>query len=192
MPNIITSANFIGDIMLPNVAGSGAQASQLTTFITKYEAEYLKRILGYDLYVLYVAGITALDADYEAIRDGATYTGDDDLTYEWEGLAGVGKSPIANYIYYKVMEYNASQTQGVGETMSAVENGTRAVPKVKMVAAWNQMVEWNYHLHRYLYENRATFPDYIGLTYTPVLSASWYSTLPINYELFIHINTFGI
>ncbi len=96
MPNIITSANFIGDIMLPNVAGSGAQASQLTTFITKYEAEYLKRILGYDLYVLYVAGITALDADYEAIRDGATYTGDDGLTYEWEGLAGVGTSPIAN------------------------------------------------------------------------------------------------
>jgi hypothetical protein len=192
MPNIITSANFVGDIMLPNVTGTSASATQLTTFITKYEEEYLKRILGYDLYVLYVAGIAALDQDYEDIRDGSTYTGDDDLTYEWKGLAGVGESPIANYVYYRIMDYNVSQTQGVGgESMSANENGTHAASKAKMVAAWNQMVEWNFDLHRFLYENRATYPDYYGLTYSP-FNTAWYSSPPINYDLFTKINVFCI
>ena len=149
--------------MLPNVAGIGAQATELTTWITKFEPQYLKAMLGVAMYNDYVSGISGLDPIYEAIRDGEDYTDDGDIERTWEGLGGVGTSPIANYVYYHLMKYKVSQTQGVGESMSAVENGTRANSIPKMVEAWNQMVDWNRQLHDYLMVNEATFPDYIGI-----------------------------
>lgn len=187
MPNLISSANFVGDVMLPNVVGTTPQATQLTTFITKHEHRYLKDILGVELYELFQAGLLATDADYEAIRDGETFTDRDSIVREWLGLNGVGTSPITNYVYYQVMKYSVSQTQGIGESMSAVENGTRASSSPKMVEAWNQMVEWNWTLHEYLMVNQATFPTYVGINYPPTETGT-----EVNQHLFRYINSFGI
>ena len=187
MPNLISSAIFVGDIALPNVVGSGAQASQLTTFITRYETQYLQQIFGIEFYDTFIAEIAAGTDAYEAIRDGDSFVDTAGITRQWLGLDNVGSSPIASYIYYQVMKYNVSQTQGVGESMSAVENGTSASSSPKMVNAWNDMVDWNLTLHEYLYANRATFTTYIGLDYPP----SQYNTMS-NQNLFEYINIYGI
>ena len=198
MPNLISSANFIGDVMLPNVAGTGAMATQLINFIAKYEPKYLKAIFGVEFYDLLIAGLAATDADYEGMRDRGTFVDRNGITRDWLGLKEIGESPIANYVYYQLMKYNVSQTQGVGESMSAVENGTRASSIPKMVEAWNQMVDWNYTLHEYMmakYENEDLFPEYIGIENPP---ASYESILwrPLseepNQDLFRYINNFGI
>lgn len=187
MANLISSANFKGDIMLPNVVGSGASATQLISFITKHEARYLRDILGIELYELLASGLASFDSDFETLRDGATFVDRSDVTREWLGLNGEGTSPIANYVFYQTMRYNVSQTQGVGESMSAVENGTRASSSPKMVEAWNQMVEWNMTLHEYLMVYTDTFPEYIGVLYPPCSDSEEY-----NQYLFKTINTFGI
>ena len=199
MPNLISSANFVGDVMLPNVVGTTPQAAQLTTFITKHEHRYLKDILGVEMYELFQAGLISQDTDYTEIRDGATFTDRSGIVREWLGLIDVGTSPIANYVYYQVMKYSVSQTQGVGESMSAVENGTRASSSVKMVDAWNQMVEWNRTLHEYLMVHQATFTTYIGINYPPTeLYTDFYPhstnsiTAEVNQHLFKYINTWGI
>lgn len=190
MANLISSANFVTDITLPNVVGTGAQATQLTNFITKYEPRYLKAIFGQEFYELLIAGLAAQDADYEGIRDGATFTDRNGKVREWLGLADVGVSPIANYVYYHVMKYNVSQTQGIGESMSAVENGTRATSAIKMVEAWNQMVEWNLMLHEYMMVYEDTFPTYIGIDYPPAMQCDLYEE--DNQHLFRTINIHGI
>lgn len=173
--------------MLPNVVGTGAMATQLTTFINKHEHRYLKDILGIEFYELFQAGLSSLDADFEGIRDGGTFTDRSGVVREWLGLNAVGTSPIANYVFYQVMRYNVSQTQGIGESMSAVENGTRASSSPKMVEAWNQMVKWNYVLHEYLMVYTTTFPEYIGVNNPP-----YEYSKEVNQYLFKTINTFGI
>jgi hypothetical protein len=120
-------------------------------------------MLGVAMYNDYVTGIAESDAVWEALRDGEDYTDDSDITRTWSGLGGVGTSPIACYVYYHLMKYRVSQTQGIGESMSAVENGIRASSVPKMVEAWNQMADFNRQFHDYIMVNRATFTNYIGI-----------------------------
>ena len=184
MPNIISASHFTGNIYLPNVQTSGnAERIRLDAAIAKYEPIYLKALLGYDLYTLFVAGLTDQTAIYETIRDGGTYTDTADITQEWLGFDTVGSSPLANFIYYKHRTDIATDTQGTGEYAGAAENGTRISPASKMCAAWNEMIEWNQKLHDFLVDNETDYPEYRYFT----------GDIDSRYnELFLPVNVFNI
>lgn len=185
MAAITLYTHFVGNISLPNSAATSVEGAQLATFIPKYETQYLKTILGYDLWALFIAGLTAETGIYEAIRDGGTYediyTG---VTEEWQGFATAGANPIANYIYYKIQGYRAQQTTGIGQVNTVAENATRVAPDRVMVAAWNEMVDFNNKLHGFMLANEADYPDYIGLNLSNVTRDFT--------NLFSPTNTFGI
>lgn len=165
MAAITLYTHFVGDLSLPNLSPSTTpEGAQAVIFINKEETHYLQTILGYELWVLFIAGITAETAIYTAIRDGATYvdtfTG---RTEKWEGFATASKNPIANYIYNKIQGYRAQHTTGIGQVNATVQNGSRISPVQPMVNSWNEMVCFNEKLFGYLYANRTSYPTWIGI-----------------------------
>jgi hypothetical protein len=69
-------------------------------------------------------------------------------------------SPIANYVYYKFRENEASTTTLIGEVVSSTDNNRTIAPVDKMVAAWNQMVDWLQDLLGFLHVNVADYPEW--------------------------------
>lgn len=191
---LITTYQHFGyaPVKIPNagpIAANNPEATSVAAFIAKYEPQYLKYIFGQAMYDLFIAGLFAETAAYVAIRDGGTYTDPEGILQKWEGFTE-GKNPIANYIYWHILDESRATLMGTGVRKATAENATEAMPDYKMVTAWNEMVKFNFKLHEYLYANRATFPTYIGLTY----SVYRYDPRHIrdNQSLFIAQNTDGI
>lgn len=189
MATITDPSHFVGGITLPNIDITGPEYSIITDYIDKYEPEYLEKIFGYALYKDFEQGLIDNTAIYTAIRDGAEYVDIFGRTQKWMGFVS-GKNPIANYIYTKYVRDNSVNISGVGATVSAVENGTRISPHIKLVMAWNEMVKYNNRLHDYLYANKEIYPSYIGLVYMPFIYTD--STIMDNQFMFKFLNTFGI
>lgn len=179
-------------ITIPNAGPSSAtspEATVLNNLIAKCEPEFLKAILGYELYVLYIAGVDADDPDYLSIKNGDTYTDYYGVTQKWEGFTK-GFNPIANYTY---CQYVADgNTKVFNDTVRKAKNENSESVSVddKIIPAWNEMVRLNFKLHEYLVANQVKFPSYVGLThnvyrYNP-------ACIQENQELFIAKNMFGI
>lgn len=123
-----------------------AIAGRINSFIERYEPEYLCKLLGEKLYsdfLLYDKG--------ESVND-------------WEGFMGVlvkgstyKTSPIANYVYFHLLR--ASHTDA---TMNGVkgdgDDGKRVSPERKMVFAWNDMVQQNRQIYKWL--EKANYKDW--------------------------------
>lgn len=147
---LIDKTYFIGEINIAQLSQPAVQAA-LTLFIEKREPEYLEKALGYEFYQLFTAGITAEEQRYEDLRDGAEYNNSDGHLKKWKGLITTDKrSPIANYIYYWHMRDNVTFTAGTGEKEGKSDNAGNASPAIKMIRAWNEMVDWTIALYDYL------------------------------------------
>jgi hypothetical protein len=184
MANVTTSAMFKGAIMLPNTGSTYSEGQQLATFIAQYEAEFIKTFFGYDLGTALIANIGSVtpDADLDRILDGDTYVDSSGVTQEWIGFSNaLLQSPIANYIYCKILQARDSQTTGIGEAFPIAENTIRTDAGPKMVNAWNQMVLWNISLYEFMVANESVtaYEDYIGCVSS-------------NSHLFQPLNRFGI
>lgn len=191
---LITTYDHFGSypIILPNAGISSAtnpDATVINNMIAKCEPEYLKDILGYDEYVLFIAGVFNEDADYLAIKNGATYVDANGITQKWEGFVK-GLNPIANYTYCNYVANNESKVLNTGVAKGKNENADSVSVDSKIIPAWNEMVKFNFKLHEYLVANQIKFPKYIGLTYDPC----YYNPMNIqpNQSYFIAKNYFGL
>lgn len=77
-----------------------------------------------------------------------------------ENTTTIKRSPIANYVYYKFLEDDAQTTTLVGQASAATENATRVNPVPKMIAAWNDMVQMDKELYRFLRTNNSIYPEW--------------------------------
>ena len=73
--SLIDTTYFVGDISLP-VSTNSNISSNLTNSITRYEDEILKKLLGYELWRDFKAGIAEDEPDQKWIdlRDGAEFS----------------------------------------------------------------------------------------------------------------------
>jgi hypothetical protein len=174
--NLIDKTYFVGERMIPNT-DQPAVLERLNWFITKYESELLRALLGYQLYEEMKAGLVAdpILGKWISLRDGDEYTVDGVL-YKWDGLqsATTFQSMIADYVYYWWMRDSATQTTGVGETIPGAENAVRVSPADKMCYAWNEMVAKAQALYHFL-ENHTV--DYASWDND---YQSWLIVRPIN------------
>jgi hypothetical protein len=164
---LIDHTFFIGEINIPGTT-EDTIAERIAFFIQSYEEKLLRDILGYPLWKAFNAGIAQASPDQKwiDIRDGKEYTGLDSYLHKWDGLVikkastTLKKSLIANYVYWMWQKDNVSQTVTIGEVSTKAENSTVITPKFKMIAAWNQMVDWICELHCFLNANLATYPEW--------------------------------
>jgi hypothetical protein len=160
----IDSTYFFGELSLafPDTPAGTANLSQV---IDSREAELLQRLMGYELYTAYVAGIAALPTPatkWTDLLNGKEYTTSSGVLAKWPGLRfTVGtskKSLIANFVYYNYLIDNYTFTTGSSEKKT--ELSINSNPENKMIRAWNEMVHWNFHLNSFLVTNIATYPEY--------------------------------
>lgn len=176
----INFSYFYGNLAIPQIGTEKSVQNEVQRFIEQYEPEYLELIFGYAFKKLYDAGIVANTSIYLDIQNGKEYTNLATIVLKWKGLVRTTPvaSPIANYIYFKYMQYHASYSTGSGGKVINVPSTAHVGDTDKMALAWSEMVEANWQLRDFLLSNRDTYPDYKDTFY--------YS------ELYKKINVLGI
>lgn len=158
-----------GEVFLPNTERTDVQ-ERIDYQIASLEDKFLQDILGYPLWKAMNDGLSqmVIDQKWLDLRDGKEYTGIDDQPHAWMGLRQVytsapftiKKSMIANLVYWYWQKENSTQTVSLGEAAPNAENATIVSPKPKMIAAWNQMVDWICDLQYFLDSNISVYPEW--------------------------------
>ena len=149
MANRVDTTYFVRELRLSDLAvqvGTPSalyteQTEQLVAFITKYEPEFLKLLLGDDLYTEYVA-------DYATTKWAAF----DALMFD----TGLKDSPVADYIFCKYWA-DADTEARDGTLLVNGEAKNRISADERIVRVWNAMIDKIIAAITYLYENQTTF-----------------------------------
>lgn len=135
----------------------------LDVLIEREEPKYLKQLLGISFYNAFIAGIEPISGAEDRwlnILNGLEYE-QNSRWYEWIGFENdLKQSPAANYIYTQYLKKEVEQTTGIGQVKPATENGSLASATPKIVRAWNEMVDWQIGLIRYLNANKSIYPEW--------------------------------
>src|SRR5688572_2490879 len=162
---LITLAYFEGgNLNIPQLSQLTVR-EKLQMFIDRFEPEILIDLLGYEMYLDFLAALTLdpIPVKWLRLRDGAQYTYEDRVCF-WPGLASVvstanpENSLIANYVYYQLIKTDAKFLTGTGAVTSKTENSKRVSPIDLQVSAWNKMVGLNYKLIEFLNANPEDYP----------------------------------
>lgn len=165
MANILTSANFIDDCQLSISTITEVQTA-FTLFLTKIEAEFLRKVLGVKLYASFKiawADNPTSGVWFELIN-GANYNEDESY---FEGL----KSALIYFTYIKHQQNKDSIGVVNGNVKSNQDNATSTGIVNKLVNANNRCLEICEQLTGFCASNEA----YSDLNYTPPFNTTWNS-----------------
>lgn len=123
------------DVLPYNIPNLNSLSDQFSAYVDEQEEIILKRLLGYQLYTEFVAGIAAtpLANKWKNLRDGAEYTYLD-VTYRWDGM----KALLKPFIYSVWLRDTFDSHSGGGIIISGPENAEVISPNTRIVRAWNQ------------------------------------------------------
>lgn len=165
--NIIDYTFFIRKINLPNIdpvpnPRNAPILERLNYFISQYETECLRQILGYALYKVLT---TETSSRVNDLLYGKEYTDECGVLQYWRGLVYDPKvSLIANYIYVRFQEDSATQTTGVNTSVNDTDSGKSVSPETKMIDAWNffseetkQMVSFLWNMNQ---QDTSVYPEF--------------------------------
>lgn len=134
---------FQGSLHLPYVnlqsastASSGKaidiHQQQLERQIAIHQKDYLKRFFGKDL----------TDEEFDNLPENIQ-----SLIVDMN----LNISPIANYVYCRILPDYASKSTNAGEKTKKSENSTDTSYQAKLILAWNRMVEMNGEIREAMY-----------------------------------------
>lgn len=154
--SIVASSDFQGELQIANKSQEDVSAD-LTWFITNYEPEYLKNLLGTEFATLFIAGLAA-----------------DPVEQRWTDLVTPElKRAIASYVFYWYIRDQDTQTVGVGQAKSNAVNATVVSAGAKLVKAWFKMVCLGFEIVRGLVDND-TYPEFVTPYWWSLLYAEWF------------------
>ena len=129
---------------------TGAQATNITSWITIYEEEILKSLLGYTLYTELIDDLDVngnpQTTKFINLVGGAEFTFETREGYtvstKWMGFRDSVrlKSLIAYYVYYQYRNEKESFNTNAGQKVNVSENSERASVIYKLVNTWNKMI----------------------------------------------------
>jgi len=155
MTNFVTVANFTGD---RNIPVNDKYLTDFNNFITKYQKEILIKLLGYDLYLAFEAGLAVEptpDSKWTNLRDGSTYVVSG-INHQNPGLIDI----VAYYVYCKHVSTNFEQYSALGVYASNVEGGTVVSPENKITSGWNNMLNYYYMVYDFISNNETDYPNW--------------------------------
>lgn len=135
--SFIDKTYFIGDLHISQLQQS-AVVDRLNYFISIYEPECLKKLLGYELWKAFTDGLLE-DSPAQKwlnLRDGAEFTGYNGRLKKWEGLTGTADAvPITAAGYKNSVQVQADVTTGfTSGTNTVTFDGTNGKPDFRK---WN-------------------------------------------------------
>ena len=143
----IDSTYFTGEILIPSALGS--TDSQHTQAMAQYEKEILIKLLGYELYALLQADLSAgvpQSKIYLDLVDGADFTCEfngQEIPLHWNGLKNSDKvSLISYYTYHRFVERHIAEYHSTGITTNAEgKDWIKANPLPKICNVWERCRE---------------------------------------------------
>lgn len=159
--SFIDNTYFINDISIP---GNSIQAANIDAYITRYEDEILKKLLGYTLWKALIADLDG-NGDPQTQRftdivDGAEFSFDfegNTINTKWEGLRNtLKKSLIAYWVYFQYRNETENYFSGIGQRKGKGENSVMADITPKIVFSWNKMIELYGETPKYYYPYNQT------------------------------------
>lgn len=164
--SIIDKTYFVQEINIPD-----SNYSDLSAYITKFENEILKKLLGYELWKLvsnYLASGTETRITEFVL--GKEYTVDGHLI-KWNGLKNEQlTSLIAYYVYYWFVRSKSVIMQMTGTMQSVGENTKNASPVMSLTEAWSRLEDLygsptDHALkptaYNFLKEHEADYPEWV-------------------------------
>lgn len=149
---------FIGKLSIPHltvsegVDSSLSNSDALTRYISIYEPEFLKKLLG-DAYSDYIANPTDW-TEFDALIVDNT----------------LKVSPIANYVFFKCYPDIVQNNTGIGTVQGKPEN-SYLITDQRLVDVWNDMIAQLYkedgvldHLTTTVFDGTYDFPDWTDFT----------------------------
>jgi len=148
--SIIANTYFNSDINLTSTQITNVVDSWLDI----YEEMILKKLLGYDLWVLYDADLNkdgAIDEPvaqrFKDLVDGKAFTfeyGGATISTKWQGLRDTTllKSLIGYYVYFNYRNEEETFNSSAGQKIGLTENSNNVSAVPKLINTWNKMVEW--------------------------------------------------
>jgi hypothetical protein len=163
MINIATYADFTGIINF-DTTRLGVQ-SDISYYITKYQEDFLIKLLGSKLYGAFEDGLVDVSPlqKWIDLRDGTT------TRFEWNGesykYSGL-KRMIACFVYWFYYQHKiSSDTPAGGDTSNKSQNGEHNFDSDKINTAWNEAVKLYYIAIAFVeYSNNqdsTLYPDFI-------------------------------
>lgn len=155
MNNFVTVSDFVSDKSIPNLDKD--TTSFENNYIAIYQKEILLKLLGYDLYLAFEAGLAAGSplTKWTNLRDGSTYIVDG-INKQNPGC----KDIVAYYIYCKYVSANYEQLTGLGSTVASGSNSVSVSPGNKMINAWNKMFTDYYLVYDFISNNENDYPNW--------------------------------
>ncbi len=169
--SLIDSSYAINEYLIVNVSGTNptvtANAALLAHYITRYEPEYMKMILGVTLYDEFIAGLAVTptpDAKWTALKA--------------KFIDSTNKiSPIMAYVWNRYWTFETTKSSSMGQSEPKVENATIVSSNQKLVLAWNDAMY-----------GAATILDWL----LEPAQIAVYTTLEPDYDSLYLTNNFGI
>ena len=148
----LDSTYFIGELALPNVTNTitGLNPSHmagnksLDYFIAKYEREFLIKVLGFELFEEFTAGLkeNPIPEKWQRLKD----------KLYWQG-GSFKFSPAANYVYFYAKNDFKTNTTPAGEVREEVDFAKSADEATKLIKAWNDMAKYMESFNEYMCKN---------------------------------------
>lgn len=153
----LSASYFTGELRIPNISGSStvetANLAYLTLMIAKYEKKFLRGLLGDNLFALYDAEVSKTTPQTSGIYF--------DLNAQiYSESTPLYESPAAGYVYFHYWRSKQTETVGLGESASRLENADLVSSAGKMVAAWNEMSEQVDDVRAWIEEHLTDYPTY--------------------------------
>lgn len=160
MNNIINNTAFVGRYQVANFDDPTVSV-ELDYLIATYQEEYLRTLLGPDIYSLFATWYNSEEprpenAEFEFLLTGGNFVSREGVPLYAPPIS----QAITAYVYCKWQEWNYTQTVSMGEVKTESQNALISSARLKVIDAWNFLVNasltyWAY-LHKQ-YANNATW-----------------------------------
>ena len=158
--SLVLNSDFTGKYSL---ALTQFNTADIDAYIAKYEKEYLLKLLGADLYTLFIAD---LDASTPQVPVSAIYLAlfnsfDTDYNSKIKSSDGIVEM-LKGFIYYNYTKDIVQNQTPIGSTMPKNENSTVMSLNQSMCTRFNDQVLSFEAIQWYICDNSTDYPDYNG------------------------------
>lgn len=194
-------------LSLPNTDPTKGDGLLLIQTIERLQFDYLNDILGVEMTTDFLNGIVNVTNQVPTASANwllLLFGNKDIATNIYNGWLGFSNhqeyqdlgtfrrvSPFANYVYYYWICQKMTTTMGQGEATPKFENATNDSSKMKLIKAWNNMVDLHYTMHDFIMTRPSDYPKYIGIKYPPLTDITA-KIENVNQKYFIKQNRFSI
>ena len=133
---------------------------QLDTYIEKYEKKYLTKLLGAELYALFIADLTVTDPQVPQTQRFLDIFNEFSIDENYCVIYSEGiRKMLIQLIYFHYVRENQVINSATGTVSSAVELGNNASFKGNIVQAFNEGVDNSHSIQWFICDKPTIYPE---------------------------------